>query len=408
MYGGILKRFALVFGVLALAGSAAYAESGWIRVRVFPQSEAEVQRICDSPLRLFSDDVTIGATDLAIGPREMPKLWSLGLRYRFISELPDPVGWENRAGEDGTDYRNSYLRYDDIIALYETWRAANPRLMSRVQIGTSIGGRIIWGYRIFSNRRGDAEIPPKSLLILGGTHAREWITESVVMYIVDSILGQLNTPSSPLEAKLADKCALYVVPCINPDGYEYCWTSDRLWRKNRRNNGNGTFGVDINRNWSVGWGGTGSSGSGGNETYRGTAPFSEPETTSVKNFAASLPALKGFIDFHSYGQYILYPWSYLTTGIPQASQYQTIGNSVRSAILGVNGVSFTVGQASTTLYIAAGVSKDYTYATFGCPSYTIELRDTGANGFILPADQITPSQNETWEGFKAFINAVLP
>ena len=50
------------------------------------------------------------------------------------------------------------------------------------------------------------------------------------------------------------------IPVVNPDGLAFSWGVDRFWRKNRRDNNDSSFGVDLNRNFDANWGGGGSSG----------------------------------------------------------------------------------------------------------------------------------------------------
>ena len=102
----------------------------------------------------------------------------------------------------------------------------------------------------------------------------------VPMYIADRLVSDYDT--DPVIQDLVDRVEFIIVPIVNPDGYVHTWGPDRLWRKNRRDNGHGTFGVDPNRNWDFGWGGAGSSGITNSETYRGTAPFSEPAIANNK------------------------------------------------------------------------------------------------------------------------------
>lgn len=104
----------------------------------------------------------------------------------------------------------------------------------------------------------------------------------------------------------------YFQPVVNPDGYEYSHTYDRLWRKNRSNNGFiRCSGVDLNRNYGYKFGGAGTSDVRCSEIYRGSSAFSEPETLAHKRFfEQTKEKFYAFLTFHSYGQYILYPWGY--------------------------------------------------------------------------------------------------
>lgn len=96
----------------------------------------------------------------------------------------------------------------------------------------------------------------------------------------------------------------YILPVMNPDGYEYTFKYDRLWRKNRRRNGF-CSGVDLNRNYGHKWGGQGSSKQPCSETFGGAKAFSEPETKAVQDFIERSNAnFKASLSFHSYGQYM--------------------------------------------------------------------------------------------------------
>lgn len=104
----------------------------------------------------------------------------------------------------------------------------------------------------------------------------------------------------------------------NPDGYEYTHTTDRMWRKNRRPSGRQCPGVDLNRNFGYAWGGKGTSAAPCSDVFRGLKSFSEPESMAIAGFMTKMPKgfFKAYLTFHSYGQYILYPWghdSILTT-----------------------------------------------------------------------------------------------
>lgn len=118
------------------------------------------------------------------------------------------------------------------------------------------------------------------------------------------------------------------MPLANPDGYEYSHTTDRLWRKSRGGGyGRGPCaGVDLNRNFGYRWGGQGTSQAPCSEVYAGPKAFSEPETRAQQQFMARTAAnFRAFLTFHSYGQYILYPWGYDRVVPPDYKDLDRVG-----------------------------------------------------------------------------------
>src|SRR5205814_3666495 len=132
-----------------------------------------------------------------------------------------------------------------------------PDLASKLTVGISTQGRTIYGMRI----SGPGAPGSKPAMIFDGCqHAREWIAVMVPMYIADALVRNYDT--NPTIKSLVDHLEIFIVPIVNVDGYEFTYAvgGNRLWRKNRRDNssvpgGAGTFGVDLNRNWSVAWNG---------------------------------------------------------------------------------------------------------------------------------------------------------
>lgn len=396
-----MKRFTLSFVALVVFGSA-FAGPDWSAYRVYAPDHKSVQRVSDSDLTLLSEDV--GWVTEVAAPNESG-LRKLGLRFERIGSIPDPMTPYVRLS-DGTDYRTEYLRYSEIIAQYEAWRAEYPTLITREQIGSSIQNRPIWVYRLTNP---NSILPKTGVFIQGGIHAREWISPPTAMHDFEMMLREgINSGHG---WQLLTRYELNCVPVVNPDGYEYTWTNNRLWRKNRRDIvGSSSFGVDLNRNYSKGWGGPGSSGSPGSETYRGTAAFSEPEVSCIRDYLDTRSGTMAFnfiIDYHSYGQHILYPWSYTTDPAPDAARMDAVGNTYRSAILASGGEPYNVGQGSIALYIASGSSKDFYYDSYGANAYTVELRPIGSPGFELPPSQILPTIRENWAGFKAVLRSLL-
>lgn len=388
-----------VLAALAASFVSAAAQTGWSRYRVYVDTDEQAQRVADCGLGLFSEQVSLGATDVIVGPNQLPELWALRLDHKFVSVLPDADAWRDVVRPQIDDYRYFYLDYANMIAQYELWRTANPSLVSRQQIATSWGNRAVWAYRISNQKTSSSQVA--NVVIIGGIHAREWISPSICMYFADNLIDRIK--NDPAYANLMRRVAVYIVPSLNPDGYVYTWTNDRYWRKNRRNNGNGTRGVDLNRNYATGWGGAGSSGNTNSETYRGPSPMSEPENQGLRNLVQSLPNVAGFIDYHSYSQLIMWPWGYQSALCPDDALHRFIGDRMQAAIFNHSGMVYEDGPINTTIYPASGTTVDWFYSPMGAISMTVELRDTGQYGFLLPENQILPTQEENWQAFQSFL-----
>ncbi|XP_029671098.1 carboxypeptidase B-like isoform X2 [Formica exsecta] len=321
---------------------------------------------------------------------------SYGVKYEILiddveqaikEENPplSPEAQEELEGRKGHRMEwTTYHRLADINGYLDYLAETYPDFCSVQTIGNSIEGRPLKVLRI-SNGKSNAP----AIWIDGGIHAREWISPASVTYIIDYLVEN----SENLEIDY------YIMPVINPDGYEYTFTVDRLWRKNRRKSGYaGCSGVDLNRNFGYRWGGKGASKDICRDTYSGAKPFSEPETDAIRNFfEISSANFKAYLSFHSYGQYILYPWGYDKRLPPDYVDLDNVGRQAATAMKKAGGAAsvYTVGNSATTLYPASGGSDDWAKALLKLKyTYTIELRDTGRFGFILPARYIIPTAKE--------------
>ena len=205
-----------------------------------------------------------------------------------------------------------------------------------------------------------------------------------------------------------DSYDFYIMPIVNPDGFVYTQTNDRLWRKNRSAapSGSSCLGTDINRNWPYQWNVPGGSSTNPcDQTYRGRAQGDTPEMRGLVSQVQSLQngrGIKLYIDWHSYGQYILTPYGYSCSAVASnQAEHDSLAAGTGSAIRAQGGTTWTTGPSCRTLYATSGSSTDYLGDVAGAEfSLTVELRDTGANGFVLPASQILPSGREQWAGMR--------
>ncbi|MBW7904369.1 MAG: M14 family metallocarboxypeptidase [Phycisphaerae bacterium] len=372
--------------------------TGHALVEVILNTPADVDRFQqDVSPHFMSCSPMLGKAPYRIPPDRMDELKASGFKYTVLSEnIQELIDRERRQIEQvpaDSPWFDTYHTYAEVGSYLDTLVALRPDLASRFHVGYSIENREIFGIKITG-----PNAPPdrRAVIFHGCQHAREWISVSVPMYIADQLIREYD--NDPQIKAVVDSTVFYIIPIVNPDGYVYTWGPDRLWRKNRRNNGNGTWGVDNNRNWGYQWGGAGSSGDGSSEVYRGTAPFSEPETAAMRDFIEAHPEIVAHIDFHSYAQLVMSPWAYVAAEPPAPDRvtFNELTAGMANAIQAVHGAVYTPGPVGIILYLASGGSLDWTYGARGILGFTIELRPVGNPGFELPPQFIRPTSQENF------------
>lgn len=307
------------------------------------------------------------------------------------------------------EWHEEYHTYDEIVAWYQSLAATYPTLTTWVpSIGKSFEGRDQPAIH-FTAPGGSNK---KTIYVQCQIHAREWISGAVCQYIVDNLLA--NYGSVQNVTSLFKTTNFVFVPFTNPDGYSHTWNGDRLWRKNRQtNSGSACIGTDVNRNYNSHWGEGGSSSNPCSDTYMGASPASAPETQNTVAYFKKQSSIIGAIDMHSYSQLILRPWGYTSANSPDETFLKSVGDGMRQTILNAGGVSYT-SQKSIDLYVTTGTASDWFYddeATesndgYRAAGFTIELRDTGRYGFVLPPSEIIPNGNEIYHAFIYFAERV--
>jgi len=300
---------------------------------------------------------------------------------------------------------DSYQRYDTIVSWMEQLAADNPEFITLTNMGTSHEGRKILMMKIGKSPRGS---DTRAVWIDGGIHAREWVAISTATFLLDKLVDAFKL--TPTVVKDSGGCDLeavravdwYVAPILNPDGYEFSHTNNRMWRKNRSPppSGSSCYGVDLNRNWDVlGFGLGVVSSNPCSETYKGTEANSEPETRAIaETIQQYRNNIRIYLSFHSYGQYWLTSWGYKTELPVDNEKLVKLGREAADAIQTITpGRRYTVGSAGAIFYVAGGASDDYAKHAAEIPySFTVELPDTGSSGFLLPPSQIKTVGAELW------------
>ena len=402
----------LITAVLAAACPLATAQplatgpvdryDGYRLVAVDLQTPEDVRTMAALDADQWSHHIRPGVpTDFLVSPEQIAALDAAGLPYRvLVDDIQLSIDAENARLRGGGQARAWFDDFKDLAAIndqLEVLAAAYPDLASTLEVGQTLEGRPMMALRIANDSFGDPDCKP-SILFNACQHAREWIAPMVAMYAADSLLGMYGV--DPDITALVDRAEIIIIPVSNPDGYEYTWTTQRLWRKNRRDNGDGTFGIDLNRNWGYEWGhNNGSSGSTGSQTYRGPAPFSEPETQIIRDLALSLPRLAAQVDLHSYGQLILAPWGWSGDEPPDHETFQLLGGQIQQIIQDVHGRFYTHGPCYFALYPISGGEGDWFWGDQSVHNFLIELRGTS---FVLPPDQIIPNAEEVFPALLHF------
>ncbi|XP_014086855.2 zinc carboxypeptidase [Bactrocera oleae] len=280
---------------------------------------------------------------------------------------------------------------DDILAKY-------PEVTSHIDIGTSFEGRKIRGIKI-SYKEGNPGI-----FIESNIHAREWITSATATWLINELL----TSEDANVRKLAENHDWYIVPVLNVDGFVYSHETDRMWRKTRQPvNFSSCIGADANRNYDSHWmENNGASANPCSQTYAGTHAFSEPEIQALASYVASIKErLNIMLAFHSYSQVLLSPHGWTETPPDNFEDLMAVAEAYSNAVEKLPyKTKYTYGTSASAMYYASGATNDWAYSEQDIQlSYTIEFRDTGRYGFILPPVQILPQCEDTLAGLLAFV-----
>ncbi|HVP13972.1 MAG TPA: M14 family zinc carboxypeptidase [Terriglobales bacterium] len=374
------------FDIASVKGGA------WVDLVAHPGDEARLQAL-GARTEVIDDDLEAhyaqrAARDLASRPQSAPA------RVRSAAR-PDGVFRIEQLPPFGSGSMGGFWTLAEVKMKLDSLVASDTRdlVADKVDtIGWSIEGRPIWGLRIGKAVTGPDTRPAVYFNAL--THAREPEGMQATFWFVDDLLANYDT--DPFAHYLLDQRVIYICPIVNPDGYAYnqVYAPDGggSWRKNRRLNTGGTYGVDLNRNYSMWWGydNIGSSPTPGSETYRGTAPFSEPETQAQRDIVVSLQPATG-ISFHTYADDFLHPWGYSNVAPADSAVWYEWNDEATL------GTTYIAGEGPRVLYATNGDFNDWTYGDTRlkplCYSWTPEI-GTDGDGFWPAPSRIVPLARE--------------
>lgn len=320
---------------------------------------------------------------------------------------PSPPVLPTSGDPAGTRTLGGYRTYDEVVAELRAIRDTHPNIVSLMDLGavypngdgspkTTWQGRQIWAVKV-SDYPNLNETDEPDILYMGLHHAREWITIEVVMYALNRIVSQDGTNGSI--TSLVNSRELWFVPITNPDGFVYTqeheWGTvepNSMWRKNFRDNGDGTFGVDLNRNYGFDWGydNQGSSPQTNSEVYRGPAPFSEPETQMIRDLGDA-HNFSGMITFHSFAEVISFPWMHKSEHAPNYLLVEEIARRMAYS----NGYDYG-DLRDGILYPVNGDTTEWFYGNHSTLAFTIEVAH---DIFIPPEAEILPTCMMNYDPF---------
>ncbi|CAD1480292.1 unnamed protein product [Heterotrigona itama] len=456
-------------------------------IRLYPSSQGHVNDLKElkesepEDVKFWTEPIYNRTTDVVVGPDLVSDLKVFlrdkGIDFKvLIPDLQKTIAHQNpkMTKEQRNDLVTTnghsmtwkrYHRYGEIVRYLEYLALRYPSIAEVITIGHSYEGQPINMIKISTGMNKDGEAKP-AIWIDAGMHAREWIGSAVATYIVSQLVEKNSS-----YAKLLDNTDWMILPVVNPDGYEFSHTGDRLWRKTRSNHAEDQDdsrydrdllslfvlvlsnplsstgylyvverhkneatnlyevsrdflvnhytrwlwgkceGVDPNRNFDYHWGEMEEGGASldpCHETYAGPRAFSEPETKAMADYIlANKQNIRVYLTLHSYSQMWLVPWGYTYTKPSDYSELANVAKKAIGAVTKIHGTDYQVGPSADLLYPTSGASDDWAKGVAGIKyAYTLELRDRGRYGFLLPASQIMPTAREIWAGVKTIARLV--
>jgi hypothetical protein len=380
-----------------VAGRASAQDGPWRLVRIAQDAPIEVLASFDHVSKGEGYVETV-ATD-----EDLARLGAYGVPFEVVVDdlqayyrtFPGPQYGTGPSPPFGFGSMGGYYTFAEVLAKLDLISAQWPNLATpRYSIGTSLEGRDLWVIKISDNPGVDEGEPEVWFDALH--HAREPEGMMALFHFVSFLLQNYGT--DPLATYLVNEREIFVLPVVNPDGYVYNQTTNPggggLWRKNRRPNAGGSFGVDLNRNYGFQWGfdDVGSSPNPSSETYRGTGPFSEPETAAIAAYVATRPIVVSQ-SIHTYSSIWLHPWGYTATLPPDAGTF-VLHSQFMTELSG-----YPYGTIPALLYLANGNAIDWHYGVEGILAYSVEIGLSSQGGFWPPSTLIVPLAEENEQAF---------
>ncbi len=365
-------------------------ENGSLVVRVYFDDLTTARQIAIS-FEPLESDYDKGYLLLAVNAEELAQLEASGLQFEVDEALTAQYAPQNNLapivpGIQTISGYSCYRTVEETFATAASLAANYPTLATWSDVGNSWEKtQSLGGYDMQVLKLTNSAVPgPKPIIfITSAIHAREYTTAELTTRLAEFLVTNYGT--DPDATWILDYHEVHFMLQTNPDGRKQA-EAGILWRKNTNQNYCGSTsnsrGADLNRNFPYNWGCCGgSSGSQCSETYRGASAASEPETQAVVNYIQSnfvdnrgpgdssmapLDTEGIYLDIHSSGRLLLWPWGHTSSPAPNGTQLQTLGRKLAY----FNGHS---PQQSIGLYPTDGTTTSFAYGDMGLAAFTYEL-----------------------------------
>ena len=375
----------------------------------------------------------LGLLPKSLQNAHVPLMQNLDLAQAILDSYPSPSTTSHSdryfspSLKPSSHSENIFFQDYQPLSVITPWMSLMASMFTThvrlINIGISYEGRDIPALRVGVHPKNNDQPskPRKTILITGGSHAREWISTSTVNYVAWYLITSYGKDSHITH--LLEAFDFVFVPTLNPDGYVYSWETDRLWRKNRQITPlRFCRGIDLDRSYSFQWDGASASSNPCSETYAGETAFAGVEAQRFAMWATNETTdnnveFVALLDLHSYSQQILYPYSYSCVKIPPTIEaLEELGFGLSKAMRSSRrGQSYQVTSACEGNVAVArnprtkkeekivlpriepsgGSALDWFYHELKVRyAYQIKLRDTGSYGFLLPKENIVPTGKE--------------
>jgi hypothetical protein len=389
-----VATLAVVLAMLAPVGASAAEDDEALDMYTADVSTEQATDLVASGVDVAASRVTDDgvAVDVVLTAQEAKDLRAKGVDVH-VKKNKDGKSARQLAAEQAASGYNVWRSWDESGGIRdELYQLAkdNPQLVKLVVLGHTYQGREIIALKVTQGARGVPDGSRPAVLYSSTQHAREWISTEVNRRLLHSFIDSYNAKDKATKT-LLQKNEYWFLLVANPDGYQYTFDHERLWRKNLRDNdGDNQItradGVDPNRNYPehFGYDEEGSSSVTSSDTYRGPSAGSEPETQAMMALLdRAAPEFQ--VNYHSFGQWLLYAEGW-QTGTPTADDpiyYALSGNRDNPAIS-----DFEPGLSSDVLYVTNGETTDFAHVQHGTLAWTPELGEGEPDaGFVFPDDE---------------------